>query len=326
MTTYADQLAAIASQLAPIGAAADTTIAMQNTENVGLTAEAATLTAQVATLTAELAALQATPPVVVIPPVVTPPPSVTPIVFVDTDFESSSTFAQAVAPLYGPGKLTTSPVASGTQAVEQDSPAGGSTNYLSYRFANNAPLTTRNPNGVFIRFSVALDQAMLDNARTSGQCKLFLGRYLDWNSTPGAVAPNSQPGCLMLGVGEAFFGEGGTLANQIVAAMDDNIVIVPGSPTGVVMTALQYVKIQVWVMRDPATNTGYCKLWIWDPATAAYVLKVDVTHVDDAVYKICRNSDGPYDHFYAMLPTPYANVAGKCYTDRVKIANFFIPD
>lgn len=305
------QIATLTSQLSDATAALTVAQSVETAD----TTQIAALNAQVANLTAELQALQAAPP----PPPPPPPPPQAGTVFVDNDFSGGGSFGQAIAPMTydGPaGMVVASPDGSGAKVVRFTSPAGGTISDLWYKFGNNAALVANHPNGIFVRFSIGYDAAALANADHNGQFKHWLSRYLDWNSTPGAVN-SAGPGGLMGGFGTDFFGEGGVVPGQIVVIDDANTSTIPQSPTGVILQPNVMQKVQYWLSRDPVAKMGHGKMWAWNGTS--YDLKVDFSNAN-----MFRDTDGPYDHLYIMLGDSYSRAAGMAYLGAVKIADTFI--
>lgn len=242
--------------------------------------------------------------------------------FVDNHFEVGGTLAQTLSPLGGDATHTsvvTSPVVSPTHALQFNEGAGGGTAYVTYEWGNNAALLTNRPYGIYVRWRVALDQTMLDNAvvGTGGQVKLFGARYL--NNGAG------QPGGFILGIGNSP--DASSVKGEVTCIADQFGVVLPDSASGVIMTALQYETFQVWLSRDASTNTGYGKCWHLNTGTGLWDLKTNLTHVDNGTYAFLKNADvASTDDLFYMIGNVFSNVAGNVYIDDVKIADFFIAD
>lgn len=329
-----------AAQGQALGALADAAIAAAATASAALTtqlqaaqtallaaqatdttdqAEIAALEAQIATVTQQLAALQT-------PPVVTPPPA-TGTVFVDNDFSGSGALATVIAPLVMDGSpqmsVVPSPDGSGKKVLAFPGGAVDTINQILYKFANNAALTTRHAGGIFAAFDIGYDANALANLAASrgGQYKHWLSRYLDWNSTPGAVN-SAGPGGLMGGVGPAFYGEGGVVPGQLTVIDDANTSTIPQSATGVIFKPNVMQRVQYWFSRDPVAKIGRGRMWAWNSATGQYDLKVDFSSPN-----MFRDTDGTYDRLYLQLGNPYSTGApGTAFLGHVKVADFQLPN
>ncbi len=311
------QAATIAAQLSSAQSALAAAQAIDQADAVQIAA----LQLQITTLEAQLAAATA-PPVAVVPPPTPPPPSG--IVFVDNDFSASVIAPLTVDGRPAPGSqlIVAAPDGSGRKCLQFASPPSGTDNYIYYRFANNAALTTNHPGGIFARFEHAFDAPTLAAlaASSGGQFKSMLSRYLDWNSTPGAVN-NAGPDGLMLGTGPAFYGEGGSVPSQLVAVDDSNTSTIPQSATGAIFEPNVFQRIKYCCGAIPSRRSQPRQAVRKNFATSLYELKVDYKNAN-----LFRDSDGTYDHLYLMLGIPYSSLAGTAFLTRVKIADFDIVD